>query len=412
MTAPAPTDTPDDAQDEQLEAPPAADALGAMIALYPPEDVVQALVAAGAVTDPSDLHVTVAYVGDAEGVDPAVLLEAAQAAAAGMGPVVGEISGHARFTGGEQDVLVALVDSPDLETLRAAVIDSLLVNGIDPVLNHGYTAHITLGYLAPDAPSPMDRLEPIPVSFDVLAAVHADTRTDTPLTETSPGANKPGDDNPDAADAAAPPEGKSAPGENTESEGKAFSGKKAPPFGKGKGDEKTPGVSTGAYVTVGNVKGRVDLVVTSGDVPGATGSDDKPVTGSKTNPAVRVVVFEPAGGGLYKATKRKIAVPASKVKRSAPLRTAEAKSLEEALVGMVLDHAETAEELGADVPGQDALTQVYERGVKSWPGEATTALTAEQWGLGRVEAFLATAVGMRPSPSYVHDDDLLPGSAA
>jgi 2'-5' RNA ligase len=60
---------------------------------------------------PGDLHVTVAYTGDADQVDQRRLHAAAEIAARRL-PFTAQISGHARFTGGEQDVIVALVDAP------------------------------------------------------------------------------------------------------------------------------------------------------------------------------------------------------------------------------------------------------------------------------------------------------------
>ncbi|MFE9127094.1 2'-5' RNA ligase family protein [Streptomyces sp. NPDC007148] len=152
---------------------------GCMIALYPPPDVAAAL----AVKDglPADeLHVTVAYCGDAADIDGDAIREVV-AELAERQPITAHIAGHARFTGGEKDVIVALVDSADLEDLRRDTLDALHARGIQPPRDHGFTAHCTITYLDPDEPSPLDRLDGQSVEFTALSAVHGTERTDTPL---------------------------------------------------------------------------------------------------------------------------------------------------------------------------------------------------------------------------------------
>ncbi|WP_055588646.1 2'-5' RNA ligase family protein [Streptacidiphilus griseoplanus] len=147
-----------------------------MVALYPPRDVAEDLVVDGGLP-PEELHVTVAYCGDAADVD-AEALRAVVAALADRPPLQASVSGVARFTGDEQDVLVALVDSPDLEQLRRDVLDALTATGIEVPRDHGFTAHCTLTYLAPDEPAPLDRLPSRPVRFDALSTVHGTDRID------------------------------------------------------------------------------------------------------------------------------------------------------------------------------------------------------------------------------------------
>lgn len=152
---------------------------GCMIALYPPAAIAEALVVDGGL--PTDeMHVTVAYLGDAADIDGDVLREVV-AGLAERQPFTARISGHARFTGGDKDVIVALVDSPDLEDLRRDTLDALYERGIEVPREHGYTAHLTIQYLDPDEPSPLDRLDATPVEFTALSAVHGTDRTDVPL---------------------------------------------------------------------------------------------------------------------------------------------------------------------------------------------------------------------------------------
>lgn len=150
-----------------------------MIALYPPLDIAQALAVDGGLP-PEEMHVTVAYLGDIADIDVDVLREVV-AQLAERQPFTVQLAGHARFTGGDKDVIVALADSPDLEDLRRDTIDALSEHGIKIPRDHGYTAHLTIQYLDPDDPAPLDRLDAQPVEFTVLAAVHGTDRTDFPL---------------------------------------------------------------------------------------------------------------------------------------------------------------------------------------------------------------------------------------
>lgn len=152
---------------------------GCMIALYPPADVAEELAVDGGLP-PDEMHVTVAYLGDASGIDGDVLQEVV-AALAERQPITAQLSGHARFTGGDKDVIVALVDSADLEDLRRDTLDALHARGIQPPRDHGYAAHCTLTYLDADEPSPLERLEARPIEFTALSAVHGTDRTDAPL---------------------------------------------------------------------------------------------------------------------------------------------------------------------------------------------------------------------------------------
>jgi 2'-5' RNA ligase len=152
---------------------------GCMLALYPPPDLAAALAVEGGLPV-EELHITVAYCGDAVDIDPDVLLAAARNLT-GRQAIAGSISGSARFTGGPTDVAVALIDSPNLETLRADALSTLAAAGIAVPRDHGFTAHCILQYLAPDAAMPVDRVAATPVRFEALSVIHGTTRTDLPL---------------------------------------------------------------------------------------------------------------------------------------------------------------------------------------------------------------------------------------
>lgn len=147
-----------------------------MIALYPPAEVAGALAIEDGLEAP-EIHLTIAYTGDAKDVDPEALKAAARALA-GRDSFTAMISGHARFTGGTQDCIVALADGPELEKLRADARTALADQGIDIPSEHGFCAHLAIKYLGEDGPDPVGRLAPFPVTFSKVSAVHGDDRTD------------------------------------------------------------------------------------------------------------------------------------------------------------------------------------------------------------------------------------------
>lgn len=159
---------------------------GAMLALYPDRQAAEDLAVPGG--EPvEELHVTVAYLGKAAGVDINAMMAAALRVTRNRPAIQAAVSGHARFTSGDEgDVVVALVDSPVIEQLRRDVVDALQREGITLPQEHGYTAHCTLQYLPEDADSPVDRLEPAPLTFTALTVVHGQSRTDLPFTGLEP----------------------------------------------------------------------------------------------------------------------------------------------------------------------------------------------------------------------------------
>lgn len=151
-----------------------------MIALYPPPDATGKLAVDGGLP-PGEMHLTIAYTGDAADVDPQALSGVARSLSA-RPPVQATVSGHARFTGGSDgDVIVALVDSPALEALRADAMAALAAAGITVPSEHGFTPHMTICYQAPDAPDPVGRVGAFPVTFGDIAAVHGKQSTVHPF---------------------------------------------------------------------------------------------------------------------------------------------------------------------------------------------------------------------------------------
>lgn len=152
---------------------------GCMIALYlSPENAAQASIPGG--LEPDGFHVTIAYLGSAADCDPEVLGEVLRECA-NRALVRGRLAGHARFTAHDPEPVVLIVDSPDIETLRRDVVDALASRGLTAAPEHGFVPHVTVAYVPPDAPTPIDRFDPVPLEFTALTLMHGDDRTDAPF---------------------------------------------------------------------------------------------------------------------------------------------------------------------------------------------------------------------------------------
>lgn len=179
---------------------------GLLAAVWLPADLAAQLALPGG--EPAEqLHVTLAYCGDAAGLDDvaaARLVLAVQAVAARAGALAGRVGGYGRFyaSGSSDglDVLYANVDVPGLEALRDAVCDALCACGMAPSEAHGYTPHITLKYIEPGAPLPEAAVPALPLRIDALTLAIGERRITLPLLG-APGADPEG---PAAAAAAMP----------------------------------------------------------------------------------------------------------------------------------------------------------------------------------------------------------------
>jgi 2'-5' RNA ligase len=148
-----------------------------MVALYPPPETAAGLAIAGG--DPPDqLHLTLCYLGTALEVGTNAIdrvKDVCRVVASCFPPVLGKVSGVGRFSGGPapdaEDVVYASVDAPGLAELRQRLAEHLAGCGIAYSKAHGFTPHITLAKVAPDAPSPVERIDPAPVAFTALHLV-------------------------------------------------------------------------------------------------------------------------------------------------------------------------------------------------------------------------------------------------
>jgi 2'-5' RNA ligase len=352
-----------------------------------------------------DLHITLAFLGETSKVeDPAQymidLLGVVQAVAHDHNAVEGEVSGVGRFTIKDGDAFYVSYDAPGLGTLRADLVERLADAGIPIRTEHDFDPHITLAYLDAEERTPVERVTIKRLAFSHLTVAFGENRTDVPLAKKDDLTQQPGIEEQQMSDTTAP---------DTPLQAKGKGG--FVPFQKGGKKGETPGIARGAYVSVGNQKGRVDLVVTSGKVPGV----EQDIEGSKDAPAIRVVIYEQSDGG-WKATGRKIGAKAKSAKTTFPLKSPKsgggAKGKKD-LVAMLADHEAEVEAKDlprASIPSGRAVAEVFERGERSWPGETKTVLTAEEWAAGRVQMFLAVAAGdIDPHEAkYLRDLDLLP----
>lgn len=157
---------------------------GVMVALYAPDDVASDLALEGG-TPPPDMHVTLAYLGKVDEVpNPEVLMDVVAEFAATHTPVDARISGTGRFVGNpEGDALYLSVDSPTLPELRAELVAALEAAGLNVRKDHGFTPHMTLGYLQPDEPSPIESVEPASTQFGLLSMAYGPDVWDYPMGE-------------------------------------------------------------------------------------------------------------------------------------------------------------------------------------------------------------------------------------
>lgn len=137
---------------------------------------------------PEALHLTLCYCGDANALSDVQIGRAIAAAAdiATMyGPLSGQLAGLGRFNASEssdgKDVIYANVDVPGLEQMRQMLASSLEFAGCPPARTHGYTPHVTLDYIDPFDPLPMQRLPTQPFTIRSIWVSVGDKRTEIPL---------------------------------------------------------------------------------------------------------------------------------------------------------------------------------------------------------------------------------------
>lgn len=156
---------------------------GVMVALYPPPDVAEALAHPDG-SPAGDLHVTLAYLGDAD--DLTVTTD--QLADTVRGALLpdetglsGTVGGLGQFPdGGDGTPVYVPVDVPGLSDLRERIVAAITGSPAGEALrgDHGFTPHLTLGY-----DLDVDPVESTPVVFDTVHVVVGGEHVQVPLNQ-------------------------------------------------------------------------------------------------------------------------------------------------------------------------------------------------------------------------------------
>lgn len=140
---------------------------------------------------PSELHVTLAYLGKVDDLSSEQVKEVhdlMRLISENHSPLPGHINGCGRFCNGDDDgdPFFIIPDLAALPNLRQVIIDGLRSCNIDVSSEHGFTPHITLTYLPHAEHNPFHSLEKTPVSFGAISLVLGDDRYDYPLAQGVP----------------------------------------------------------------------------------------------------------------------------------------------------------------------------------------------------------------------------------
>lgn len=145
---------------------------GVMVAFFPDDAVAQTLYQAAQdaglsdVTEPADMHITLAYLGDITDIDIErdELERMIGRFSRISSSLSGIVSGVGRFNTDEGDgtnPVYASVDMPGLPEWRQSLVDYLRLRGVPVSMRHGFTPHITLAYVPSENPTPNIRLPQI-----------------------------------------------------------------------------------------------------------------------------------------------------------------------------------------------------------------------------------------------------------
>lgn len=145
---------------------------GVIVVLPVPAPVARRLAVPGGVP-PGLLHLTLAALGTTETLGPARLdavRDALRRLAAATPPVAARVSGLGRFSNprGPHAAYVN-VSAPDLPALRERLLYELAEGaGLEADAPHGFTPHISVAYIPPDAPHPLQDAPLLELSFRAL----------------------------------------------------------------------------------------------------------------------------------------------------------------------------------------------------------------------------------------------------
>jgi 2'-5' RNA ligase len=161
----------------------ASEPSGAIVAFWLDRALADALAVPGG-EPASNLHVTLAYLGDAASIRArrTELLAALSKFAQAQATLSGRISGVGVFNGaGETDPVYASVDVPELGVFRERLVTALEAAGFATDTTHGFTPHITLAFIPHGLPKPERGVLSVPIAFDSLTVAVAGERYVVPL---------------------------------------------------------------------------------------------------------------------------------------------------------------------------------------------------------------------------------------
>lgn len=163
-------ETAPEARAGQLLPPPDSDQDGFAVMLVPQDDHAEDI-SNFAALDPEDLHCTLVFYGDRSDYEDRLtgdqIADFLRSIAQSMEPISATLGGITRFSAKDRDPVVLNVDSKDVHVLRQRVMDVLSDEAdITEQTEHGYTSHMTLGYLPVSEPMVISRWQPMKIVFD------------------------------------------------------------------------------------------------------------------------------------------------------------------------------------------------------------------------------------------------------
>jgi 2'-5' RNA ligase len=156
---------------------------GVAVVLPVPADVAAQLALSTDGAEPAtELHLTLAFLGTTKTIDDeqlAAIQAVVREWAATQPPVT--VSGSGRFCGDDKDAHYLSFDSSPLADCRESLCATLDAAKAPRLTQHGFTPHITLQYLAKDAPTPAPLAARAPLTFDRAALWVGDERHEFPF---------------------------------------------------------------------------------------------------------------------------------------------------------------------------------------------------------------------------------------
>ena len=166
---------------------------GLCIGWWLPVDLAMDVARLAPSSEARDLHLTILHLASAEEMaaqpwDIDLVAAVIKLFSVRWGPIEGCVSGVGRFVGEEdEDILIALVDIPELGKMRHALHEDLCYQsaipheGMKEMDEHGFVPHITLSYVPKSAPSPPSFGQPIELTVESIAVQAAGQRAVFPL---------------------------------------------------------------------------------------------------------------------------------------------------------------------------------------------------------------------------------------